>query len=122
MEAKIKQLKNSLEELKNVLKAVSLAEGGPFHQLNERIQESFRTPDKATTAIIELRKGKGTKEIAEEIKVGPRSVRNKLNKMNEIAGEFFEYPLTEGIPRKGHVLTEIGDLYAEYLLKKQNGK
>lgn len=117
MENEVETLKNSIEELKSLLKAISLSKRGPFHQLNERIKEGFRSSDKATTAIIELRKGKDTKEIADKLDVGPRAVRDKLNRMNEIAGDFFDSPLTRGIPRKGHVLTEIGKFYAEYLLK-----
>lgn len=122
MERDLKAIGNKVKELKKVVRAVSLSKGGPFYQFDEKVKENFRLPEKATTVLTELQKGSSTKEIGEKLDVSPRAVRNKLNKMNELAGEFFEMPLTEGIPRKGHVLTEIGDLYAEYLLNNTNGE
>lgn len=111
-------LGRKIEELENLLLIFALSDGGPIPKLWNKIQRQLREPKKVIAVILGLYRGKSTSEIAEDLNLSERTIRDKLQRVNMITSEnLFGQTITEGKPGRGHKLTTLGKFLARYLEK-----
>jgi len=112
------ELYKKVKNLENLLLAFALCDGGPIPKLWNRIQKQLREPKKVIDVILGLYQGKTTAEIADNLDLSERTIRDKLQRVNAItSGYLFGLTITQGKPGRGHKLTTLGEFLAKYLEK-----